>query len=138
MIPTIIGIIAVGVYGIFELLIRRKERIMVIENLGDKLDPSMIIGKLHLPSLSSQQSFGTIKAAGLISGIGLGLLIGFVLAQFALPEYDVRYLGNWDYTRRYDQIVAVVYGASVLLMGGLGLIVAFIVELKISKQTRNN
>lgn len=131
MIPLIIGITTLGVYGIFELLVHRKERIILFEKMSGIIDPSSMP---HLPSFQKRR-FGALKAAGLIMGIGFGLLIGFFIAQVVIPEYDIRYLGNWEYTRRYDMLVSAVYGASVLLMGGLGLIISFFIEIKLDKKS---
>lgn len=49
MIPLIIGIICAGIYGLFELFVRKKERLAIIEKIGDKLDPSAFDAKIGLP-----------------------------------------------------------------------------------------
>ena len=40
MVPLIVGIVCAGIYGLFELFVRKKERLAIIEKIGDKLDPS--------------------------------------------------------------------------------------------------
>ena len=80
MVPLVVGIICAGIYGLFELFVRRKERLAIIEKIGEKLDASSFEGKLRLPSYGvSLRSFGSLKGGCLLAGIGLGLLVGFLL-----------------------------------------------------------
>ncbi|WP_293714812.1 DUF6249 domain-containing protein [uncultured Parabacteroides sp.] len=120
MVPLIIGIICAGIYGLFELFVRKKERLAIIEKIGDKLDPSAFDAKIGLPRLSTNFSFSSLKAGCLLVGVGLGILFGFFLSisTEACDNYEMQ---------------SAVYGASVLLFGGLGLIVAFVLEMKLSK-----
>ncbi len=129
MVPLIIGIICAGIYGLFELFVRRKERLAIIEKIGEKLDASAFEGKLRLPSYgTSRFSFSGLKVGCLMVGIGLGLLVAFIInAGFAGSGL---YRDEWF---RHD-ILASVYGASVLLFGGIGLLVAFIIEVKLAKK----
>ena len=39
MVPLIVGIVCAGIYGLFELFVRKKERLAIIEKIGDKLEP---------------------------------------------------------------------------------------------------
>ncbi|MDY3142853.1 MAG: hypothetical protein SOW30_09260, partial [Parabacteroides sp.] len=66
-------------------------------------------------------------------GIGLGLLIAFFIhIGFSMsPAY---YQGNQYFVR---EMVSVIYGSLVLLGGGVGLIVAFIIELKMGKKAED-
>lgn len=118
-IPAIVGIITFGIYSIFELFARRKERMAIVEKLGD-IDPKMMEGKLKLNAFG-RNSFGAMKAGALLIGLGLGLLIGFFL--------DIYYqdLVNWE-TR------SIVYGAPILLCGGLALLGAFLIEYKLARK----
>ena len=104
----------------FELFVRKKERLAIIEKIGDKLDPSAFDAKIGLPRLTTNFSFSSLKTGCLLMGIGLGILFGFFLS-LSTNAYD-------DY-----EMQSAVYGASVLLFGGLGLIIAFVLELKLSK-----
>ena len=78
MVPLIVGIVCAGIYGLFELFVRKKERLAIIEKIGDKLDPSADV-KIGLPRLSANFSFSSLKAGCLLAGVGLGLLVGFIL-----------------------------------------------------------
>ena len=79
-VPLVVGIICAGIYGLFELFVRKKERLAIIEKIGDHLDASIFCGKLGLPSyMGTRFSFSALKAGCLLAGIGLGLLVGFFI-----------------------------------------------------------
>ena len=124
MVPLIVGIVCAGIYGLFELFVRKKERLAIIEKIGDKLDPSADV-KIGLPRLSANFSFSSLKAGCLLAGVGLGVLVGFIISV-STTNYDLK---NWG----EREMVSSIYGASVLLFGGIGLIIAFLVEMKITK-----
>ncbi len=79
MVPLTTGIV-LAIYGLFELFVRRKERLAIIEKIGEKLDASAFEGKMRLPSYGGTRfSFSSLKAGCLLVGIGLGVLVGFFL-----------------------------------------------------------
>jgi hypothetical protein len=124
MVPLVVGIITLGIYKLFELFARRKERLAMIEKIGEKFDATMFENKFSFPKVKTNGSlYGTLKIACLLLGVGLGLLIGFFICQYYFTNASYN-----DYVIR--DILAVVYGSCTLLFGGLGLMVAFIVELK--------
>lgn len=123
MVPLIVGIVCAGIYGLFELFVRKKERLAIIEKIGDKLEPSAFDVKIGLPRLATNFSFSSLKTGCLLAGIGLGVLVGFIISV-SLTDF------NLDGRR---ELISTVYGASVLLFGGIGLIIAFVIELKLSK-----
>ncbi len=124
MVPLIFGIVTYGIYSLFELFVHKKERLMIIEKLSEKVDWAVLDGKLQLPSFAQKQiSFSALKIGCLMLGLGLGLLVGFIFHTYV----KVNFGGDWD-------MVSVAYGASVLLCGGLGLILAFIIENKMGKK----
>ena len=127
-IPVIVGTVTLGIYKLFELFVRKKERLTIIEKMGDRLDPSMLsIDVPFSPSFKKSQnaSFMTLRISFLLLGIGLGLLVGFFISQF----YN---LGD---TQTYNQfeIRKTVYGATVLIFGGLSLLIAFLIEMRLNK-----
>ncbi len=129
MIPLVMLIICAGIYGLFELYVRRKERLAIIEKIGDKLDASAFEGKLGLPSYGVQRfSFGALKIGCLMAGIGLGLLVGFII-HAGISGAGV-YRDDWF---RHD-VMGVVYGSSLLLFGGIGLLIAFVIEMNMAKK----
>lgn len=129
MVPLIVGMCTLCVYKLFELFARRKERLNIIEKLGDKLDPSAldISGKIRFSGIETGNTkFGTLKFACLLLGIGLGLLVGFFIENYYVSASDIN---------SYDT-KSVIYGASVLFFGGLGLLISFLVELKYNKKDK--
>ena len=129
-IPLVVAIVTMGIYKLFELIIRKKERLTIIEKMGEKFDPSMIASQFSFEMKSfGGSAFSTLKIACLLLGVGLGLLVGFFIAINTIGFYFDNN-DNWQ----YNQTVGVIYGASVLLFGGLGLLVAFLIEMKNSKK----
>lgn len=122
--PLVTFIVFAFIYGLFELFVRRRERIAIIEKLGDKLDPSLLEGKLNFGLLMGKRfSFGTLKMSCLMIGIGLGFLIGFVICYNCIPHY---YDGHYP----SGNIAGIIYGACLFIFGGIGLLVAFLMEMK--------
>jgi hypothetical protein len=131
MAPTITGIVFLGIYKLFELFVRRRERLIMIEKMSEKFDPSMIEDKLNFANQKSTP-FVTLKFACLFLGIGLGLLVGFLIAQLYFPEQL-----NGKSFESYNAIsesLGIVYGSSTLLFGGLGLLIAFLIEMRMTKK----
>ena len=124
-VPLVVGIITLGIYRLFDLFVRKKERLSIIEKIGDKFDSSMIENKFSFPFITqSPGTFGTLKIGCLLLGVGLGLLVGYFIGYGTLAGfYNGEYNGN-------AQIAGVIYGACVLLFGGMGLLIAFLVEMK--------
>ena len=61
-------------------------------------------------------------------GIGLGILVGFFCNLIVAANSH-----SLDFRNEYEAISS-AYGASVLLFGGLGLIVAFVIETNMKKK----
>lgn len=124
-IPLVVGIVTLGIYKLFELFARRKERLTLIEKMGDKIDPSLLNSQISLPSFKNLSgSFVTLRFACLLLGVGLGLLIGYFIVTGTVP-YNTE-----EESWHYREAAGMVYGASTLLFGGLGLLAAFLLEMK--------
>ena len=124
-VPTVVGIIVLGIYKLFELFVRRKERLTIIEKVGDKLTPDILNGKIDFTANIPNISFSALKFGCLLVGLGLGLLVAFAI------HYNFSgFIEDAFYKRD------TVYGSCVLLFGGIGLLVAFLIELKINRKNR--
>ena len=130
MVPLVTGIVTLGIYKFFELLICRRERREII----GKLEPGSLIDYLKLVPMGLRTGAtirtasetapgipgGALKVGCLLLGLGAGLVFGFMLTRITeIQSYDTR---------------SAVYGGSVLVFGGLGLIVSFIVERVLSRR----
>jgi len=133
MVPLVVGIITFGIFKLFDLFVRKKERLAIIDKIGDKFDTSLIENKFSFPVAANTGNnlFSTLKIACLLLGVGLGLLIGYFICLNSVAGYNTMELKNNAF-----EISGVVYGASVLLFGGLGLLVAFMIELKYSNNKK--
>ena len=123
MVPAVIGIITLGIYKLFELFVRKKERLMIIDKIGDKFTPEILSGKIDFSTNIPKLSSSALKFGCLFMGLGIGMLVAFAV------HYNFA-----DFMESSYQIRSAVYGSCVLLFGGLGLLIAFIVELKVSKK----
>ena len=123
MVPAVVGIITLGIYKLFELFVRKKERLIIIDKIGDKLTPDILNGKIDFSTNIPKFSFSALKFGCLFMGLGIGLLVAFAV------HYNFADFVESAYYQR-----SAVYGSCVLLFGGFGLLIAFIVELNISKK----
>ena len=49
MVPTILAIITLGIYKLFELFVCKKERLTIIEKMGEKFTPDMLeLSLIHI------------------------------------------------------------------------------------------
>ena len=127
-VPLTTGIVFLAFYKVIGLFVCRKERMAIIEKIGDKLSTSSLTNELELFNYGGLHiSFSALKTGCLLIGIGLGMLIGLLLHIYVASMND---LGTSIGIRN---MIEVAYGAPVLLFGGLGLIVAFIVEMRVKK-----
>lgn len=126
--PFIIGIICATIYGLFELFARRRERIAIIEKLAEGKTFGQIEGKIDL-SFGRSYSFWGLRGGCLMLGLGFGLILGIYIA-----DQVVGFSG--DVTYRMIEIQEVIYGGSILLCGGLGLLVAFLIEVLCFRKKR--
>lgn len=118
--PLTTAIVFYFIYRLFELFVRRSERMMYISKMRDNCPAN-----LHLPDLWPRRmgSFSALRVGCLILGLGLGLLVAFFINAMALPGFTS---GKTSWEMR--QVVGTVYGACVLIFGGAGLIVSYAVE----------
>ena len=65
MVPTILAIITLGIYKLFELFVCKKERLTIIEKMGEKFTPDMLEHKINFSS-TGNFSFSALKLGCLL------------------------------------------------------------------------
>ena len=128
MVPAVCGMFIFGFLKLFELFVCKKERLLIIEKMGDKFTPDMLEHKINFSSVGKFSSTA-LKFGCLFMGLGLGLLIGYLICSTTLEGYAEME----SFNRSMRETVSIIYGACILLFGGIGLLTAFLVELKINK-----
>jgi len=134
--PFVVGIIFYFTYMTFELFARKEERMKLIDKIGQNLAPSDSSGlSIEFGSLLAfkKKSFISLRFGCLFVGIGLGLLVGLLLCLWIRTGLQLSDSG-WQNRNFYN----VAYGSSVLLFGGLGLLVSYFIETKSAKKEENN
>ena len=130
MVPLVCGIFVLGFYKLFELFVCKKERLLIIEKMGEKFTPDMLEHKISFSSIGKFSS-SALKFGCLFMGLGLGLLIGYLICSTTLEGYTN--MGDVRLNYNMRETISIIYGACILLFGGLSLLIAFLVELKINK-----
>jgi len=126
----VVGICVLGVYRLFELFARKKERMAIIERLGEQIKLSDANVNLNLPIF--QQTLNgnwALKISLLLIGIGIGLLVGFGFESQAINGNWAQYVNDWHFQSK----IVVVYFASVAIFGGIGLLAAYFIEQRHKK-----
>ena len=132
MVPAVCSIFVVGFYKLFELFVCKKERLLIIEKMGEKFTPEMLEHKINFSSIGKFSS-SALKLGCLLMGLGLGLLIGYLICTTTLQDYAEMGADSRLFNRNMRDTISIIYSACILLFGGLGLLIAFLVELKINK-----
>ena len=130
MVPAVCGMFIFGFLKLFELFVCKKERLLIIEKMGEKFTPDMLEHKFSFSSIGKFSS-SALKFGCLFRGLGLGLLIGYLICSTTLEGYTN--MGDVRLNYNMRETISIIYGACILLFGGLSLLIAFLVELKINK-----
>lgn len=131
-VPLIFGIVTLGIYKLFELFVCKKERMIILEKMDFKFDgnlPHVNLLKNHGTSLPF--SFSSLKIGCLLLGLGLGIVLGILF--FAFNVETVRNFGEVTNYNTYGLVTLIISGC-VLSMGGVGLLLAFIIEYMCGKK----
>ena len=108
--------LAYGIYKFYELSTRRKEREALIEKMscGDDATFSSDAIKALPPVV---QTFGALGIGLVLIGVGLGMCIAFIV-NFCMEISQKG--GNGE----------ILYFSLMLLFGGLGLVIGYVMEQK--------
>lgn len=120
IIPLNMLIVFGTIYKLFELFVRKEERMMVINKIAEisKVDLNNI--DIRMGSVSNW----ALRLGALMIGVGLGLFIAFFLNGMVT---------NGDYwrgedPRSYRYFAEILYGSCVCFFGGIALLIAYFVE----------
>ena len=118
------------VYKLFELFARKRERLLVLDKI-EILGKAEWAGKnIQLPGFSGF-SFSALKSGCLLVGLGVGIFVAFLICSLGFDLYT-----TGDVTYQAVRLETVIYSASVLLFGGIGLLAAFVLELTMERKER--
>jgi len=117
----IVGIVFLAIYRVFELFIRRNERMAIIEKLGGQMKLSDANVDLNLPLFQQSNGSWALKISLLLIGVGIGLLVGFFI-DYLVANASMSDNNNWR--------IQLIYSASVAIFGGIGLLIAYFIERK--------
>lgn len=133
----IVGTISYFIYRLFENIIHRRERIKIIEAMGDKLSPELLKSNQGFNfDLNLKGNFNTpsaIKWGCCLMGIGLGLILAFLICTYTIPGFAYSVHQN-DYNY---EAASSVFGAFTLFCGGLGLILGTLLQYYINNKFNN-
>ncbi len=131
-VPLVFGIVTCGIYKLFELFVCKKERLIILEKMNfDNANNQYVNSIFKRHNSPSSFSFSALKVGCLLLGLGLGLVLGVLFFSFNIET--VRAFGELTSYNTY-YVVSLIISGAVLLMGGLGLLLAFIIEYKIGKK----
>ena len=127
----VVGFCVLSIYKLFELFVRKSERMALIEKMaisGENKD-------INIPSiyLKSDRRSTPLRLSLLLIGVGLGCILAFYAQYYyfnSFLEYD---LENWQVRNNVAQIKFVLNFSFIAIFGGLGLLIAYLIESKKSK-----
>ena len=131
MIACVVFTCVFFLYKFLESLVRRRERIMLVEKI-DSLDPSHVealqkgMNSQGLASFAGR--FTSLRFGMLLAGIGLGLIVAWVLTIMLYP--NIASFKGTDSYRYYRDMFSVIYLAAPACFGGLALLLSYLVENK--------
>jgi len=136
IVPTIVYFF----YKSLESLIRRKERMMIVEKLDFSIQQALPSAEAFnvLDSITNKR-FSSLRTGSCLAGIGLGLIVAWVVVATVYPITPEQYTENHfvrGYFRDYLEQFKIIYLAAPALFGGIGLIISYIIEQKVHKQEK--
>ena len=124
----IVGIVFYFIFAIWDRIATRKERTKFLESIATMTPETMAAFKDMNPSWEVQTKKdpkGILRPACLLLGLGLGLLIVWIGLTYWLPYEDTDCLFG-----THGAINGFLMLASPLFFGGLGLVIAYLIERK--------
>ncbi len=128
------GIVFLAIYKVFELFVRRGERMAMIEKLSSGIDPQILRQQFKAPLYNNSNfNFWSIRIGLLLLGIGLGLAIATIMDLYAVSQAG----DGFSIDREFRNTTAILYPALSAVFGGIGLVIAYFVERKDARKNRS-
>jgi len=113
------------VYKFLESLIRKKERMMLIEKLETLPPQSLQISEAFCSKdFFPNKRFSGLRFGLLLAGIGLGLIVAWALIAIVYVELE----SNIKLSHQFTDMLSIIFLASPALFGGIGLIISYVIE----------
>lgn len=130
----IVATITWGIYKLFELFVRKKERLTIIDKLGERFSAEDVKKAFDFPIFPQvrKSSFTSLKASLLLIGIGTGLIVSFLLQYHFLGVVDFD-LNQWQVRENINEFKLILNFSGVSIFGGLGLFIAYLIESRKSR-----
>jgi hypothetical protein len=136
----IVGFFVLGTYKLFELFVRKGERLAIIEKLFTLTENKEVSGSIKLPDISLGSNFNfdswSLRISLLLIGIGLGSLLSFFTQYYLFDFYQTLNIdeNSWAVSNRISDIKTFTNFSFISIFGGTGLLIAYLIE---SKQAKN-
>ena len=131
-VPLTFGIVTYGIYKLFELFVGKKERLIILEKMNFDAGSTLPFDN-PLKGYNSKLSFSflALRVGCLLIGLGLGIILGIIFFANSIEVVD-----KYGYITNHhpNNLVTLSIASCVLFMGGVGLLLAFIIEHKCSKK----
>ncbi len=112
----VVAIIFIVVYKIFELFVRRNERLAMIDKLSGGIDPQILKTQLSLPAYKNENyNAWSIRIGLLLVGIGLGVATAVIIDLFAVPP-----AADGKLFYEFRNTISALYPALAAVFGGIG------------------
>jgi hypothetical protein len=134
----IVGFLVFGTYKLFELFVRKGERLAIIEKLFLPTENKEISGSIQLPNISFEKTdtnSWSLRISLLLIGVGLGCLLAF-FTQYAMldPLSYIYDKSDWAIRNSVNELKAIILFSYISIFGGLGLLIAHIIEFRQAKK----
>jgi hypothetical protein len=132
----IVGFVVLGIYKLFELFVRKGERMALIEKLPVFLNAGKEGNVINLPEISFlKKDYGSwpLRLSLLFMGVGLGCLLAF-LVQYSMFDFSRYNIDEWRGRLEVEHIRFVLYFSFIAVFGGFSLFVAYLIERQQAKK----
>ncbi|MDR0370671.1 MAG: hypothetical protein LBH80_02275 [Prevotellaceae bacterium] len=129
------------VYKLVELSARKKERMRLIERDNftlSHLNDSFLFPRANRHPQDNEfspkkKSYGALKAGCLLLGLGFGVMVAWTISILFF-DYYVSEIDDYQINQAVRNGQQIIYFGSVLFFGGIGLLIAFMLERKMRRK----